>query len=194
MKCAHRPDASELDPSKWDAWSPKEVATLLAPVEAPWYVAGGWAIDLFLGGQTREHADIEIAVPREPAVEVFKALDGYELCPVGSHQTWVREPATGAWKLDVTLEPSAGRTWVFRRDERIRMPLAQAIERTADGVPYGCPEIVLLFKAKHAREKDDADFTTVLPHLAPQRRRWLADALALVHPCHRWLRALQAKG
>ena len=51
-------------------------------------------------------------------------------------------------------------------------------------------EIVLLFKAKHAQEKDDADFAAVLPRLEPERRRWLADALELVHPGHRWLERL----
>ena len=34
------------DVSRWEAWSPERVADLLADVEAPWYVAGGWAIDL----------------------------------------------------------------------------------------------------------------------------------------------------
>ena len=41
--------------SKWDAWRPEEVARRLTGVDAPWYVAAGWAIDLFLGGQRREH-------------------------------------------------------------------------------------------------------------------------------------------
>jgi hypothetical protein len=90
-------------------------------------------------------------------------------------------------------EPSDGDTWVFRRDERIRMPYDQVIERTCDGIPYGRPEIILLFKAKQAREKDNADFAVALPHLEPDRQRWLADALALVHPGHLWLRGLQAK-
>ena len=54
----------------------------------------------------------------------------------------------------------------------------------------GRPEVVLLFKAKHAREKDDGDFDAALPHLEPERRRWLADALELVHPGHRWLARL----
>jgi hypothetical protein len=58
------------------------------------------------------------------------------------------------------------------------------------GIPYGRPEIVLLYKAKHARPKDDADFAAVLPLLEPGRRRWLADALELVHPGHRWLAAI----
>ena len=107
-----------------------------------------------------------------------------------SHQTWVREPATGHWRLDVFSEPSEGDTWICRRDARIRMPYDRAIERTSEGIPYGRPEIVLLFKAKDARPKDDDDFAAALPLLDGRRRRWLADALELVHPGHRWLEAL----
>src|SRR5688572_2029872 len=43
------------DVSKWDAWRPEEVSRVLSRVEAPWCVVAGWAIDLFLGGQRREH-------------------------------------------------------------------------------------------------------------------------------------------
>lgn len=31
----------------------------------PWYIAGGWSIDLFLGKKTREHKDMDIVVFRE---------------------------------------------------------------------------------------------------------------------------------
>ena len=204
------PTAFEPDLDKWDAWTPAEVATLLAPMEAPWYVAAGWAIDLFLGGGHRDHDDLEIAVPRDWFQEVVEALDEFELFVVGvptrgfvlpleqardalgvTHQTWVREPETGLWRLDVMREPADGDTWICRRDERIRLPYDRVIERTADGIPYSRPEVVLLFKAKHAREKDNADLTAVLPRLEPARRRWLADALDLVHPGHRWLSELR---
>ena len=195
--------AFEPDLTKWAAWRPEEVQRGLAGVEAPWYVAAGWAIDLFLGGQRREHDDLEIAVPRDRFGEVAEALDGFELFVVGrgvawplaeagdalatSHQTWVREPATGLWRLDVFREPADGDTWICRRDERVRLPYGEVIERTADGIPYARPEIVLLFKARHARPKDDGDFHAVLPALDAARRRWLREALELVHPGHRWL-------
>jgi hypothetical protein len=29
----------------------------------PWYVAAGWALELFTGDAAREHDDLEIAVP-----------------------------------------------------------------------------------------------------------------------------------
>ena len=87
-------------------------------------------------------------------------------------------------------EPSDGETWICRRDERIRLPYAQVIERTSGGIPYGRPEIVLLFKAKAARAKDDGDFAAALPLLEPERRHRLAEAHELVQPGHRWLSEL----
>ncbi len=46
---------------------------------------------------------------------------------------------------------------------------------------------MLLFKAKHARLKDDADFARLLPLLDRDRRAWLRTVLTDVHPQHRWL-------
>jgi len=193
------------DGSAWDAWRPEQVATLLGGLDVPWYVAAGWAIDLFLGGQRREHEDLEIAVPQPRFDEVARALVAFEIFVIDdgkawplaehpatpeTHQTWVREPVTGLWRFDVFREPSDGSTWICRRDPVIRMPYAKLIEHTPDGIPYGRPEVVLLYKAKHARPKDDGDFEAALSHLDVERRRWLRDGLELVHPGHRWLAAL----
>jgi hypothetical protein len=200
----------EPDVTKWNAWRPEQAARMLASLQAPWYVAAGWAIDLFLGAQRREHDDLEIAVPRNRLGEVVEALSAFEIFAIGvpgprlatpvaeagddaleaSHQTWVREPETGFWRLDIFREPSDGDTWLCRRDESIRLPYSEVIAYTGDGIPYGRPEIVLLFKAKEARPKDDDDLAAVLPRLERERRDWLAAALARIHPGHRWLTEL----
>ena len=73
-----------------------------------------------------------------------------------THQTWLRDPATGNYLLDVFREPHDGDTWICRRDETIRLPYRDIIHHTQDGIPYLAPELVLLFKAKHARPKDQA--------------------------------------
>jgi hypothetical protein len=196
------------DVSKWDALSPCETARLLEGVSVPWYVAAGWAIDLFLGEERREHEDLEIAVPNTRFDElddvlrpfdVFVVTDRDEVTPLANarhrlmdtHQTWVRGRESGSWLFDVFREPSDGDTWICRRDPAIRMPYARLIERSDDGIPYGRPEVVLLFKARHAHlEKNEADFEATLPRLDASRREWLRDALERVHPAHRWLAAL----
>jgi hypothetical protein len=202
------PRAFEPDVSKWDAWTPAEAAELLEGVAAPWYVAAGWSIDLFLGGKRREHEDLEIAVPNDRFGEVAEALCEYEIfvitgpreamplsiagATLETHQTWVRERSSGRWRLDVFREPSDGDTWICRRDARIRLPLDRVVERTPEGIPYCRPEISLLFKAKHSQQpKNQDDFAAVVPHLATERRAWLAHALELVHPGHAWLGALE---
>lgn len=197
------------DVTRWAPWTPAHVAELLEDVEAPWYVAGGWAIDLYLGEQRRKHEDLEIAVPNSRFEELAETLDAFELFVItgeneampyrdarirlaDTHQTWVREPATELWRLDVLREPSDGDTWIFRRDETIRLPYAHVIERTADGIPYGRPEIMLLFKAKHEPyTKDTGDFEAVLPRLDGARREWLAAAVSRMYPDHPWLEQLR---
>ena len=194
----------EPDLAAWAAWRPSEVAHHLRDVATPWYVTAGWALDLFRGGQTREHDDLEIAVPTSGFTEIRRALSDFDLYAIGDglahpltpealtayHQTWVREQATGVWRLDVMREPWDGDTWVFRRDARIRLPVDRVIAHTADGIPYARPEVALLYKAKDARPKDDDDFTGVLPLLEPVERRWLAESLASIHPGHDWIESL----
>jgi aminoglycoside-2''-adenylyltransferase len=207
FESAPHPACFVPDLAQWQAWTPGEITRRLSGVQAPWCVAAGWAIDLFLGHQRRTHDDLEIAVPHEHFEDVAAALTGYELCVVGSgyavplaqagslwnswHQTWVREPASGSWKLDIFREPSVDGQWVCRRDARIQLPYDRLIEHSETGIPYACPEVVLLFKAKASRPKDQSDFAAVLPHLGRDRRRWLSGSLELIHPGHHWLPELR---
>lgn len=52
--------------------------------------------------------------------------------------------------------------------------------------------VVLLFKAKNTRDKDEADFTGVLPLLSRAERGWLDAALGLTHPDHPWRARLRS--
>jgi hypothetical protein len=190
----------------WDAWHPLEVTKRLRGVDVPWCVAAGWALDLFRGEQTRDHEDLEIAVPVGRFDLVRAALADFEIDVVGSghrwpldsaafdvmHQTWVRERDTGVYRLDIFREPHDGDTWICRRDATVRLPYDQIVLTSPAGVPYLVPEIVLLFKAKHERPKDQADFAGALPLLDPTRRAWLATALGRVHPGHAWIGRLLA--
>ena len=198
-------DGPPLD--AWAAWRPDEVARRLAGVRVPWCVVGGWAIDLFLGAETRHHEDLEIAVPRadfaairaqlaEFALHVVgdgevRALAPDELPPPERHQSWVLDARANAWRMDVMLEPGDADTWIFRRDESIRVPRAQMIGVSRDGIPYLRPEGALLYKAKATRAKDEADFAAVLPRLEPSARAWLRGALERMHPEHAWISALK---
>lgn len=201
------PGGRDAGDPPWDPWRPADIARLLRGLEVPWCVAGGWALDLFHGRQTREHGDLEITVPAPDFGAVREALAGYTFEVAGSgrlwpldgpafdlmFQTWVSDPVTGAYRLDIFREPQRDGLWVCRRDQSIQVPYEQVIRRNPDGIPYLIPEIVLLFKAKHSAEpKNQADFAGALPLLEPDAVGWLRWALARVHPGHPWIAALAA--
>ena len=184
----------------WEAWTPAEVAQRMASVTAPWYVAAGWALDLFIGAGTRAHDDLEIGVPGARFGEIVDAFPDFEWDVVGGgriwpfpeqaachHQTWLREPATGHYRVDVFREPHVGDRWVCRRDESITLPYDEMILHTRDAIPYAIPEVALLFKAKALRDKDEADFQRALPLMDRSRRSRLSEWLCRVHPGHPWL-------
>jgi hypothetical protein len=188
-----------------DAWQPWEPATFMARMpgaDFPWYVAGGWAIDLFVGAPTRQHGDLEIAVassffgtlpPRFPELDFWVPRGEGKLARMtaatlagDSHQTWAYDRAARAWRFDVFREPHDGDIWICRRDESIRRPYSDIVSFTADRIPYLNPEVVLLFKAKWARDKDRADLETAWPLMSAAQRDWFRDAVAQVHPGHEW--------
>jgi hypothetical protein len=195
----------------WEPWHPSQLLQIFRRVTAPWYVAGGWAIDLFRGEQTRDHEDTEIGVANTDDAfgQVRRALAGYDievpggplpgrLWPLDSpafgllHQTWVSEPVAAGpkgrvFRLDIFREPQRDGQWVCRRDENVVFPYNEIICHDRAGIPYLAPHLVLLFKAKWAREKDEADMAGVLPLLASEPRAWLAATIRRLYPDHKWL-------
>jgi hypothetical protein len=189
-------------------WTPDQVTEALDGLAAPWAVAGGWALDLWLGKQTREHEDIEITVPalffpevqarlEARGLKLFSNVNGEVVAlqpgeargPEG-FQTWVTDPAAQAWILDIFREPGDAETWIYRRTGELSAPRTWASGRTAAGIPYVAPQVVLLFKAKPMRDKDLADFARIAPMLPPDDRAWLAASLSLIQPGHPWIERL----
>jgi hypothetical protein len=50
----------------------------------PWALAGGWAVDAWLGRLTRNHADVDLAVFDQQAL--FQCLDGWQLVAHGAEE------------------------------------------------------------------------------------------------------------
>jgi hypothetical protein len=199
----------------WQPWQPEEVARFFSTLTVAWWIAGGWALDLFLGSPSREHEDIDVQVLRRDQQEVrtlfgawdvqeahpgelsaawpFREWEAGKPLPPRVHDVWCRPSKTDPWAIQLMIADTVDDQWIFRRDRRIRRPLAAVGQRTSDGIPYLAPEMQLLYKARAPRPKDEADFTHVLPALDQSRRQWLAWALALVHPHHPWLAQLEER-
>jgi hypothetical protein len=176
---------------------------MLAPLSRPWWIAGGWAIDLHLGRETRHHADLDVAMLRGDEIALPAVLRGWEITIAHSggfipwsgeralempyHQFWTRRSADGPWDFEILLEDHDAEQWLCRRDHRVTLPVERFGRRTSDGIPYVAPEIALLYKAKGWEiEKNAADFDVVAGSLDAGARQWLCDALDVAHPDHPW--------
>lgn len=180
----------------WVPLDPVEVRRLLTDYRHPWWIAGGWAIDMFLGRKTRHHEDIDVGLFHRDALDMrtllrdwdvqfalsgtFRAWElGYAPAP-DEDNVWVRPRPDAAWAFQLMLNPGDASTWVYHRVPTITRPLDEVILRTGDGIPFLAPEVQLLYKAGSrggVRPKDQVDFDTVLPHLDETRRAWLRDVL-----------------
>ena len=173
---------------------------VLDGLSAPWWIAGGYAIDAFAGSGRREHDDVDVSVFASDQLAVRAHLSAWELHfaenPPGMlhlwtehvalaphiHDIWARGNAADAWRFQLMLNPGGPDELVFRRDETVRMPLAEATW-VKDGVRYLTPEWQLLFKSRGLREKDQRDFEDCLPLLSAAQREWLRTNLI---PDHAW--------
>jgi Aminoglycoside-2''-adenylyltransferase len=188
-------------------YAPRDARNLFGQASRPWWVAGGWAIDLFLGQVTRDHEDLDVAILRKEEL-VFRSfladwdrrtsvgegrLDAVPLrtgAPVPSDREviWCRPSSESGWAFELLLSRTEGDDWLFKRNPAIRRRVDELGSATPDGVPFLRPEVALLFKAKAMRARDRDDFEGVVGELAPEaRRRWLRDALVATHPSHEWI-------
>jgi Aminoglycoside-2''-adenylyltransferase len=177
------------------------VRSLLSDLTVPYWIAGGWAIDLAVGRVTRDHADVDVMLLERDEHALGTDLtqvdvrlidrDGQPgLWPAGRRllagpgpQRPVRPGHLVLHSKSLPLPTevflgSAVRTfWVYHRGACcIRRPLAD-ITRHRDGIPFLAPEVVLLFKARSKTGKDQRDVETALPLLSAEQRSWLLDTL-----------------
>jgi hypothetical protein len=69
----------------------RRVLRVMAGFPGAWWVAGGWALDLFLGHKTRPHADVELSVLAADQWALFGHLRGWDLrlaAPGSSLPAW----------------------------------------------------------------------------------------------------------
>ena len=186
----------------WDPLRPDEVAILLTGFDAPWWIAGGYAIEAFAGRAFRDHGDTDIGLLSGDQLTIQAHLNAWDLhaadppgtlrpwlrgetLPPGVHDIWARAGPGQPWRFQLMLNESDAGDWVFRREPRIRRTLDSCVWRQ-EGIPYFAPEVQLLFKAKAPRPKDEADFEAALPLLDATQRTWLLHALNLAEPASPW--------
>src|SRR5690349_2501219 len=187
------------------------VCRFLRSFPCPWWLGGGWAIDAWLGSQSRDHEDIEICVARHNQDHIYAYCATWE-CLTPVNDQWAPLPS-GSWlaapqfmlqlqqtphtqiaeagmppTFEFLLNDVDGDRWIFYRNPDIQFPLAAITARSPWGMPVTRPELVLLHKAVYQpRPKDEHDFQQILPHLSQAKRRRLHDAISSMHRTHPWI-------
>jgi len=195
---------------------PLRVAGLMSGFGRPWFVAGGWAIDLFLGRIRRQHKDLDFTIFRQDQMALQEHLAGFDLQkiigPDGGeyaeawregewlefplHEIWITLGPDGWPTLEALLSEIEGDEWWWRRNPKVRRPLSLVAKVSPLGVPYLSPEIVLLHKSRHMLDdnpprNDQVDFDDTVDLLDPEARAWLMNTLETYFPGHPWLSRLQ---
>ncbi len=187
----------------WCSPDPERAASLLAGAAAPWWFAGGWAIDLFIGHTRREHGDLDIGCFRGHVIGLLEGLGDWDvkasaggtliglergtLLDPTFHTLWCRPRNSASWVLEILIEEMEEPDWVYRRERRIRRFSRDIVAHTTAGLCYLRPEIQLLYKSKAPRDRDHDDFHAAWPLLGVEARSWLADTIATTSPGHSWL-------
>jgi hypothetical protein len=181
-----------------------ETTTIFDELDRPWWIAGGYAVELAVGYAFREHSDIDVLLLRPDQLAVQRLLPGWEwwaadppgtlrpwqpgeILPPHVHDIWCRPGPDEPWRLQFMLDETDGADWVSRRDPRLRRPIASLGEHHVL-----VPEIQLFYKARAPRPKDEQDFAELLPILTGEQRRWLIEAVELAGGSPSWLAQLRA--
>lgn len=194
--------------NQWEPLNVQEGLAIFRDAPFQWYVAGGYAVEQFLGQPTRDfHDDLDIGIFRDEQLAAQAWLDDWllyaadppgtlrpwhpnEYLPVGVHDIWAHRPEVDAWQFQLMVQEVEGDEWYSRRDTSIRGKRSDLIQ-IYHGVPCIRIEVQLHYKAKGQRPKDETDFAACLPHLSAEAKSWLRESLQRQFPeGHDWLDVL----
>ncbi|MCL6599851.1 nucleotidyltransferase domain-containing protein [Alicyclobacillus macrosporangiidus] len=183
-----------------------EITRVMETFGRPWFIVGGWALDLSLGHVTREHHDVDVCVFRDDVASLLSYFQGWD-CKVvipGEHRlvTCSSERDTlpprhelhfskAGTQIEVLLIDKVGDRVLFRRDPTVWMAYERFSRRDLSGRPFVAREWQLLFKAKSPRSKDELDFRNHAPNLEAGAKKWLVEALKRHVPYTTWIEQLQ---
>lgn len=172
-----------------------KVKSIMDKFGYPWFIAGGWAIDLFLNRETRIHENIEIGIYRKHQMKLYRYFGKNKKyymnnkSRIGKHEKheWNKEYLQlpihelyveyAGMEIKLLLNEKDENSWVYRRNKEIKLDEKKVILLTGKGIPYLCPEVVLLYKTKEMRDKDRDDILNASGKMSESQIKWFIDSI-----------------
>jgi hypothetical protein len=139
------------------------------------------AASAWLGRQTRDHVDVDIAVFHHDQAAVFAHPS-----PTAHHTDF---------EFEFLLNEVTDHLWILNRDRDIAVALDQVVRTSPWGLPRAAPALIQGRGNRSAadtrtvrtfRPRDEEDFFALLPTLTAGQRSWLRESLRRADPDHPW--------
>jgi len=182
------------------------IEAIMKDFKYPWFIAGGWSIDLGIGKITRVHEDMDICIFRENIAAILTYFIEWDIINVtipGESRlekvTTIRDTESpryclhltkGQQFIEILLTDNVDGQIPYRRDSSIKISHEDFVRTDDTGRNYIAPELQLLYKASSCRPKDQLDFENFLPVMSSKQIEWLRVALMKAHPTSSWIQYL----
>jgi len=197
-----------------------ELTTLMNGIDLDWHLCGGYAIDVFLGDETRKHKDIDVTITfadLNKCIDFFKSKGWRIEAPVGEGRLVPIEyaithpelnfnnlfcfrkqesiPSAESTEIDfveVLFNRVSNGLFYYKRNHLITRSVEKAFVKVGD-LSILAPEIVLLYKSTDSNNPDyQHDFDVSVGKLDQECLDWFVSAMNISYPQgHPWIRAVR---
>lgn len=182
------------DFNNWQLLSIASLKQIMHDADFDWYLAGGIALDEFLGRRTRDHEDMDILVNFKYLECILDYFKNYRIFTArnGSlslslfneinftDSLWIAKDDEESFIIEILFFEEEAGHWVYKRDNAIWKRI-EDIYFVKNDMKIIQPEIQLLYKmnSSNVREKDLYDYHNVYPLLEERQRAWLNQHVKL---------------
>jgi hypothetical protein len=182
-----------------------KLKSLMKEFNKPWFVAGGWTIDIFVNEITRNHKDMDICIFREDTEYALKYFENWDINVAipGEHRlekvihlndTDLPRYCLHLFReqefIELLLTDRDEDQVIFRKNKQIKMNISDFYKKTG-GIPYVNPAWQLLFKSLNSREEDEHDFRIYLNRVEDTTSKlWLLQYMIQINGNERWIKEL----
>jgi hypothetical protein len=139
---------------------PLRIAALMSGFDHPWFIAGGWAIDLFLGHIRRPHKDLDFTIFRRDQLALQQHLASFDLKKIvdRDNQSYPEPWPQGEWldlpifqvfveigpdgwpTIEALFSETEGDEWWWRKNPQVRRPYPSSASSRPSASPASAPK------------------------------------------------------